>query len=110
MSTNAPTDEKSTVLPRSDAQIVHGVCHDCPDYEELYQEDSAADAIQAAIEDAIQHARVTGHENVDHELLTDPDLDFCEDCDEPVHVRVDAGPAAEAKQLCGCVPTGGMER
>lgn len=82
MTNNGPTDGKGTVRRRSDEQHAHTICHECARGEKLVRAKNPTDALAKAIEGAIEHARASGHTNVDHELLTVP-LDSDVDNDTP---------------------------
>lgn len=107
MTTDTPQARKSAGSERSGEQIAHAVCHDCPRFEDLYRAPTAAEAKAEAVEDAIEHARASGHHNVDTQLLTEPGFPICGRCYEPLHGRVCEGPspADATNQPCGCTPT-----
>lgn len=67
--TELETQGNEFAAPRPSC-IVHAVCHECPHFEELIEAPTAVEAKGVAILAAVQHARDSGHLNVEHELLT----------------------------------------
>jgi hypothetical protein len=104
MSHKTPQAPKTAGFKPGTEQIVHGVCHECPRYEEVYTADTAASAKAQAVIDAIEHARLSGHNNIETQLLTEPGVPNCSRCKKPVHVTIGEGPspADERNQPCGC--------